>query len=78
MAAGGSQMTYTGSERGFSSFGRKVAAIVRDPCRIDVHVSKLTSSAVGAVAVFFAMTSVDIEVAAGATLVPGGSCAPKP
>ncbi len=66
------------SEKGRATLGRKVAAVVRDRCRIDVRVSKLQAHAVGVFALFFGMTSVEVQVEAMATLVPNGSCKPNP
>ena len=73
--AGGSNGAW---EKGRATFGRKVAAVVRDRCRIDVHVSRLNANAVGVFALFFGMTSVEVQVDAVATLVPNGSCKPNP
>ena len=64
------------AEEGRATLSRKIAAVVRDPCRIDVRVSKLTGSAVGVFALFFGMTSVEVQIEAMATLVPNGSCPP--
>lgn len=69
-------MTVAVSERGVSNFDRKIAAVVRDPCRIDVRVSTLKASALGVFALIFAMTEVEIDVNAAATLVPNGTCRP--
>lgn len=78
MGAGGIGITTNSFEKGSATLGRKVAAVVRDPCRVDVHVSKLTGRAVGVFAVIFAMTSVEVRIDAMATLVPNGSCKSNP
>jgi hypothetical protein len=57
---------------------RKVAAVVRDPCRIDVHVARLSAGALGVFALIFAMTSVDVRIDATANLVPNGTCQANP
>jgi len=63
-------------QKGVSNLGHKVAAVVREPCRIDTHVSKLTASALGVFALVFAMTSVDVQADAVTTDVANGTCHP--
>ena len=75
---GGGYVTTVMWEKGVSNLGHKVAAVVRDPCRIDTHISKLTASALGVYAVAFAMTSVEVQVDAITAVVANGSCHPPP
>lgn len=65
-------------EKSRPNFARKIAALVRDPCRIDVHVSRLSAGAVGVFALFFGMVSVDVQVDATANLVANGTCKASP
>ncbi len=69
-------MTNSSWEKTRPTLARRVAAVVRDPCRIDVHVTRLTASALGVFALIFAMTSVDVRLDATANLVPSGMCKP--
>ena len=78
MVGAGPGTTTTAWEKSRPNFARKVAAVVRDPCRIDVHVSRLSASAIGVFALFFAMTSVEVQVDATANLVVNGTCKPNP
>jgi hypothetical protein len=54
--------------------GRKTQAVPADPCSVNVHVAGLRASAFGVWALFFAMTSVEVEVHAIPMTVAGGSC----
>ena len=78
MAGGGSTVTASVWQKGVSTLGHKVAAVVRDPCRIDIRVSKLTASGLGVFAVAFAMATVDVQVDATTAVVANGSCPPLP
>jgi hypothetical protein len=73
--AGGSNAMW---EKTRPNFARKIAAVVRNPCRVDVHVSQLRAGAVGVFALFFGMTSVDVQVTATANLVANGTCKMSP
>jgi len=78
MVAGGYGATNSTWEKTRPTLARKVAAVVRDPCRIDVHVSRLTAGALGVFALVFGMTSVDVQIDATANLVANGTCKATP
>jgi hypothetical protein len=56
------------------SMGRKTQDRVADRCRVDFQISSLHARAYGVWALFFAMTSVEVEVRATPRAVAGGSC----
>jgi hypothetical protein len=52
----------------------KAVALVPDPCAVNVHLSKITASSFGVVAIVYADAKQSVKVVGGVRPVPGGSC----